>query len=106
MDITETASEKDVQRPGRDRGAEVLVEPGHRPGLDRTAIPGAHRVLVAFPQRLDEQADSPEVVGAVRVPHDHVAAADVWQGVDVGATESTPWGAQDAGTTLERDLRG
>ena len=48
VDVGELAREQPVEDPGRDRRAEVLVQPRHRARLDRSLPARAHHVLVAL----------------------------------------------------------
>ncbi len=82
------------------------MEERHRARLDRAPPARAHHELVALAEALDERAELPEVVGAVRIAHQDVAAADVGHGVDVRAPEPAARRLQDAGSVRERDLCG
>src|SRR5207244_3037421 len=68
--------------------------------------PRAHDVLVALAKLLDERAELAKVVGQVGVAHQHVAAADERDSVDVGAPEPTSRRLDDPGAVLERHVGG
>ena len=98
------AAVETVEDPRGERGAEVLVERRHGTWLDAALPPGAHRVLGAVAHRFDERRELAEVVGAVRVAHHDVLAANVGDGVDVGAAQPAAGGVQDPGSALQGQL--
>jgi hypothetical protein len=104
VDVAEVTAVQTVQDPGRGWRAEVPMQSGHRSWLDRTLPARAHRVLGAAAHRVDEGRELAEVVGAVGVTHDHVLAAHVRQGVEVGAAESALGGLEDTRPASQSEL--
>src|SRR6478735_8729314 len=100
VDVRELAPEDTVENPRRDRRTEIAVQRRHRPGLDRPSPARAHHELEAFVEALDERRQSPEVVRAVGVSHEDVAAPYVGQGVDVGPAETALRSLEDSGAML------
>ncbi len=104
VDVGEATAEDDVQDRGRHRRSEVAVERRHRPRLDEAGETRAHDELGAPPELLDERPKLAEVVGAVGVAHDHIAAADEGERIDVGAPEAPLGRAQHARAAGQRQL--
>ena len=74
VEVADRAGEEQAADEAQHRVAEVAVQEGHRAVLDAAAEAVAHDQVVAGPQALDEGFDVAEVVAAVGVAHDHVAA--------------------------------
>src|ERR1017187_7988521 len=68
--------------------AEVAMQCRHRLWFDVAAESRAHDVLGPLAKLLDKRFDFAEVVGAIRVSHDDVLAADVRDGVDIGPAQA------------------
>ena len=106
MDVGEVARVENVQDPGRDWRPQIAVQRWHRTGLDVAAEPRAHHELEPRAELLDECDQLAEVVRAVRVAHEHVLAADVRQGIDVGAAQAALGRLEHARAARQRDLPG
>ena len=74
MGVAHPGAEKCAQDCREDRIADMAVFPGHRVGLDLAAKARAHAQVVAVNQRFHHGDGFQEVIGAVRVAHDEIAA--------------------------------
>ena len=83
MGVADAGLEEEVERAGEQRVADVLVQPGHRTGLD-VVHPVAHHELGTVVELSDEAGDLGEVVGEVGVAHDDVLAAGGSEAREVG----------------------
>src|SRR2546423_1563481 len=106
MDIAKMTTIHEIQNPRGNRRSKVTMKRRHRARFDASLIARSHDEFRAFPEFLNERRDLTKVVSAIAVAHDHIFAADIIQGIDVGAAQASLGSLENPRPLFERDIRG
>src|SRR5262249_54711549 len=104
VNVGEPAPVQKVEYPAGDGRSEVLVQRRHGTGLDVAAKALSHNVLVAAAKTLHKRFKLSKIVRAVGVTHQHIFAANKWQGIDVSSAQTTLWHSEHAGASRKRNF--